>query len=77
MNNETVEGFKLDDTFRLKFTPLTVEWIGGHWAYFSAVVEHNSSRGKRRPYLVLGIGPVVFQSGWLFDSLAPPSEVSK
>lgn len=67
MNNATVEGFKLDDSFRLRFTLLTAEWVGGGWAYFHGTIEHNSSLGKRRPYVVIAIGPIVLQSGWLFD----------
>lgn len=68
MQNKTVEGFALDDTYRLCFTPLTFEYRkGSDWLQVGAYIEHNESQGKHRPYVVIHIGKLVFQSGWLFD----------
>lgn len=83
MQNRTVEKFLLDDTFRLRFTFLVWE-LSRHadWLSLAVYVEHNESAGKRRPYIVVQIGKIVFQSGWLFDkedckTPAPTGEAEK
>ena len=65
MNNKTDDGFAIQDFYQLRFTLLCWEWVKtSRGAGIS--LEQNESEGKRRPYVVIWVGRLTLQSGWLF-----------
>lgn len=66
---KTFEGFEVGDEFglRLMFSPLV--WAiekQSSWCLFAAIEHNTDSYGRKRPYLIVQMGKLVIQSGWLF-----------
>jgi hypothetical protein len=60
------DGLAVPDYLSLIFTPLVIdrcEWTG---CIISLSIEWQTDEGKRRPFLVGDIGPIHWQSGWLW-----------
>ncbi len=54
--------------YKLKFTPISIGSFGWDGTIIAISLEWNEPHGYRRPYMAVSIGPIHFQSGWLWDT---------
>lgn len=64
----TSDGFSLSPDYSLRFTPFSWQYLGWGGTVFCLAIEWQQEGRKRRPYLIINVGPLHIQAGWLWVS---------
>lgn len=67
--NLTHDGYHVPDPYHLRFSLFTIEHFPDVDIWWPAMsIEWNTENTRKRPYLVLDLGPWLIQSGWLWST---------